>query len=266
MPRYGKYDPTKAENTSSLFSFQEIPLTSSKLNCWNGNINAAFELLHAICSDVFSGSVSGVIHTGNASALLIQSSDPAGLTVRVAPGWAIAEQTFAGSKEPLSLPIGGMIVLPLNLPRIDLVYLRNDGEFAIVEGAESADPQPPELPDEAIALAELYLRVGMDRILNADDGEQGYITDRREMVWIGNAHVHANDRIPAEIPDGVRTEFSTQYKFRTGSLNVFVNGVLQEAGIDYEEQAGRCGYTFTYTPLSNYRIQHRYVMESEIAE
>ena len=41
MSKYGKYDPVNTAHGSSLFSYGEVPLTSNKLNTWNGNIEAA---------------------------------------------------------------------------------------------------------------------------------------------------------------------------------------------------------------------------------
>ena len=41
MSKFGKYDPSEAEHGSSLFSYGEVPVVSSKLNIWNGNIEAS---------------------------------------------------------------------------------------------------------------------------------------------------------------------------------------------------------------------------------
>ncbi|RJP20414.1 MAG: hypothetical protein C4527_24880 [Candidatus Omnitrophota bacterium] len=263
MTRYGQYDPTNSENTSSLFSYQEVPLASSKMNRWNGNIAAALELFHQIGSALLAQGESGVIAVSDQTSLQTDPTDPPGMNVRILPGWAVVGRSFTGSKETVIAPEGEVFTPPQNHPRIDLVIALPTGEFETVIGAEAEPPTPPVPPSEALTLSQIYHRPGATRILSFDDGEQSFIIDSRPPFLLGKAHTHALDRIPDESPDGLRTQFSTLHFFRAGTLDVFLNGILLQNGIDYNENEDGKGYTFTSAPLSHYRIQHRYVISHE---
>ncbi len=190
--------------------------------------------------------------------------DPPDMTVRVSPGWAVLGETLAGSVNESTVPLGSVFEPPQNLPRIDLVILLPTGEFDRVTGTESESPFAPETPTGTIPLAQIYHRVGATQILAIDEGVQSYIIDDRSKFVIGEAHLHAADRSPIESPDGSRTHFSIQHRFQSGTLDVFVNGVLQEKDVDYTEDVDGRGYTFASSPLSHYRIQHRYTVEYEM--
>lgn len=80
-------------------------------------------------------------------------------------------------------------------------------------------------------------------------------------------HKHNTDRVPAESPNGTRVNFSTQKKYSTNSLDVYVNGILQTRNKHYSEDGDKLGYTFipqvttTKTipaPQSDWKIEHRY--------
>ena len=49
-------------------------------------------------------------------------------------------------------------------------------------GTEAASPEPPDPEEDCVALAQLYLRVGMSSIKNADDAVNGYIIDARTFL------------------------------------------------------------------------------------
>ncbi|MGC9329055.1 MAG: hypothetical protein ACP5I1_15585 [Candidatus Hinthialibacter sp.] len=263
MVRFGRYDPQNSENASALFVYQEAPVASAKLNRWDGNIAAGFELLHRVLRALAAKGAEAVITSSGSGALQITPADPPDRTVRVQPGWAVFGGGFAGVAEALSLPAGGSFAAPENHPRIDLIVLTTAGALEVVEGAEAESPAPPDAPSETLALAQIYLRVGASQILAADDGVQSYIIDVRPRFLLGEAHSHQPDCAPGEAPDGLRTQFFTQHVFRAGSLDVYVNGVLQQAGVDYSEDAGRRSYTFFSPPAAHYRIQHRYVVDYE---
>ncbi|MBN2326318.1 MAG: hypothetical protein JXR73_04125 [Candidatus Omnitrophica bacterium] len=263
MVRFGRYDPQNSENASTLFVYQEVPVASAKLNRWDGNIAAGFELLHRIMSELSAKGAAAVITSGGSGALQVAPADPPNGTVRVQPGWAVFDGGFAGVAEKQSLPAGGAFAAPVNAPRIDLIVLTSAGALEIVEGVEAESPAPPDAPGEALALAQIYLRVGASQILAADDGVQSYIIDVRPRFLLGEAHSHQPDRAPGEAPDGYRTQFFTRHVFRADSLDVYVNGVLQQAGVDYCEDPGRRSYTFVSPPAAHYRIQHRYLVDYE---
>jgi hypothetical protein len=262
MPQYGRYNPVNAENTSSLFSYQEVPLRSSKLNVWNGNLAAAFELLHLACSKLLAQEENGILAVQGETPLLVKAQPTPGLTVQVESGWAVVAKTVAGLKERVTLPRGGLVNVPTAHPRIDLLVIDATGDVRIIEGSEAAAPQVPATPDEAYALAELYARPGMTAIKDQDDGVEGYLIDKRQRFWVGDFHQHAVDRAPSETPDGLRTLFSTAHLYRPGTLDVYLNGVLQENGVDYQENPDAAGYTFFNPPPSHSRIQHRYEIQT----
>lgn len=264
MAQYGRYNPRNSENSSTLFTFQEVPLTSSKLNRWNGNLSAAFELLHRVCSALCAKNNAAVITASNADSLRVIPADPPDRTVRIQPGLAMIDRSFAGLLEEQSAPNGGVFSSPVTHPRIDLIVLTASGEIEVVEGAEASSPSPPAAPTDSIALARIYLRVGAVQILAEDDSEQSYIIDARPRLLLGESHGHAPDVTPLEPPDGARRQFSTHHPFRSGSLDLYVNGVLQARGVDYNEDADCLGYTFTYSPLAHYKIQHRYLVAYEM--
>ena len=73
-------------------------------------------------------------------------------------------------------------------------------------------------------------------------------------------HIHNTDFYPAESPDGTRTNFSTEKKFKAGTLEVFENGVHLAVGADkdYIEDSDQLGYTLNYAPRSDSIILHKY--------
>ncbi|MEW6233971.1 MAG: hypothetical protein AB1656_01160 [Candidatus Omnitrophota bacterium] len=263
MPNYGKFNPSNANNVSTFFSYKESPLTSAKMNRWNGNIAAAFEALRAVCAALFNQGADAVITDGSDEALLVVPGSESDLSVRVKPGWAIVSGYLAGTLEEASLPAGGFFSAPVSYPRYDLAILTAEGELDIVEGDEAAEPVVPETPDQSLTLAKIYQRPGATSILAADNGTQSFIIDERPSLLLGAAHRHESDRSPAEAPNGSRTEFSTANPFRAETLDVYLNGVLLERGVDYSEKSDCSGYTFSVPPLSHYRIQHRYVVDHE---
>lgn len=263
MPQYGQYKPDNSENLSTLFSYQEVPLTSTKLNRWNGNISVGFELLHSVCAVLLAKGQAGVLTSVSPDSLRVRAQAAPDLTVLAMPGWASLGDSFAGLRRSLSAPVGGSILPPLSMPRIDLVLLNVFGEIIVLSGTESLIPQSPATPVDTIALAQLYLRPGMVRILEEDDGEQGYIIDARQSFLIGDSHRHAEDHAPQEPPDGSRTSFHTRHFYREGTLDIYLNGVLQERGFDYMETGNHRGYTFFLAPKNRSRLQHRYVIDHE---
>jgi hypothetical protein len=75
------------------------------------------------------------------------------------------------------------IGVPATDPRIDLVQATlTDWAIEVKTGAESATPVAPTVDTGAIALAEIYTRVGMTVIKDVDDSVNGYITDVRGFV------------------------------------------------------------------------------------
>lgn len=264
MPQFGIYDPSNAENTSNLFSFQEVPVTSTKVNRWNANIASGFQLVQQVLSIITSQSGNAVFTLNDDTPLKTSAAVPEDMTVIVAPGWAVIQNSLAGVDQNTTLPMGGSFTAPASNPRIDLIVLRNTGQLDVITGTEASSPMPPSTPAGSMEIAQVFLRPGCTKIFNSDQGSEGFITDLRMTFVYGDIHKHADDHAPLETPDGIRTQFSTQHYFRANTLDVYINGVLQKLGTDYSEDSSRLGYTFFSPPLSNFIMQHRYIIEHEV--
>ena len=191
------------------------------------------------------------------------AQSPPALTVQVKPGKAIVAQFCAGLDASATVPATGDITPPPSNPRYDLVHMDRHGALGIKEGNEGAPPSPPSAPSETISLALLYLRPGMTSIKDTDDSTNGYIVDERPSLLNGKAHRPNTDAAPTETPNGSQTQFSTADRFVAGSVDVYVNGLLQAKSGVYTEDSDRRGYTFSSPPPSGYQIQHRYLVESD---
>ena len=163
----------------TTWSFEERPVASSKLNAWDDNVESGLELLHNILALAWGGG-DGVIRAATDEDLGVVADSPPDLSVTVRAGRAfiskfiykLAEDTTAG---PVTPPSGN--------PRIDLVQAQlSSWTVFISTGEESADPSPPSPSADCIALAQIYLRVGMTCIEDADDDENGYIIDVRTFL------------------------------------------------------------------------------------
>jgi hypothetical protein len=75
------------------------------------------------------------------------------------------------------------------------------------------------------------------------------------------AHTHNTDRQPAEAPDGMRRVFSTAERFVSGSLSVYINGMLATKDAEYTENTNRRGYTFLYSIQAGWVLEHRYEVD-----
>ncbi|MBZ0258254.1 phage baseplate assembly protein V [bacterium] len=261
MSVYGEYDPTQSGNASSLFLYKEVPVTSTKMNRWNGNIEAGFALLHAVCSTLFARGENAVISNADADALGVVEADEPNMSVRVNPGWAIVVSGFAGLGQESILPDQGNFIAPATHDRIDKIALSSSGELVVVEGAEAETPIAPDAPVGAITLALIYHRPGANQVLNEDNESDSYIIDARPRFAHGDAHRHSTDSAPNEAPDGERTQFSTQDYFRSGSLQVFLNGVLQKSGVDFNEDESSVSYQFISAPPTGALLTHHYIID-----
>jgi len=263
MGNLGKYDATKGTHTSSLFSYGEVPVASAKLNCWNGNIEASLEVVNRVLSRLANRDSNTVLDLGGGTSLRVTAQVPADMTVRVLPGLAVIYPYVAGRTATTTFPEDDTIPAPGAAPRIDLLYLRQDGEVRLAVGLEGSPPALPPLPDQTMALAQIYLRPGCSSIQEIDDGENAYLLDLRTLVTVGETHLHAADRFPPETADGSNVSFSTAKEYRSGTLDVFVNGVFQAKDLDYAEESDCRGYTFVKAPPPGAVIQHRYIIEKE---
>ncbi len=263
MANLGKYDATRESHSSSLFIYGEVPVSSVKLNRWNGNVDASLEALNRAISRLVNLDRNAVLDTGSGGSLKVIAQPTPNMTVRILAGVGIVHPYVVARTTIETLPDEGMIEPPVSAPRLDVIYVSQDGEAAIATGTEGASPVAPAIPADTVALAEIYLRPGCTTIKETDDGVNGYITDLRALVSAGPSHRHSVDRTPPEIPDGENDHFSTALQFQSGTLEVFLNGVLQAVTTDYTEEEACRGYVFHGPPPTGSIIQHRYLIEQE---
>jgi len=93
---------------------------------------------------------------------------------------------------------------PSSNPRIDLLVLNSSGSLGRVAGSESASPSAPSYPTDKFVLAEVYNRVGQAKILNEDDGQNGYIKTNVDVFTIGSS-----------------VDFGSIYAVDSGSTNTY---------------------------------------------
>lgn len=263
MNRFGKYDPTDTIQTSTLFTYGEVPLASHKLNTWNANIESALNgVVQCVVILVNGQNRNCILHEGTGKELLVEALNPPSLAVQIHPGKAIAGGYFAGTGVIARFPSSGSIQPPASLPRWDQIYLNSKGCIGIQEGVPAMEPVPPQAPANTLPLACLYLRPGSASIQNEDDGVNGYLVDNRP-DYLDSLIRHSNtDASPTETPDGQRRHFSTAARFMPDTLDVYVNGLLQQRVGVYLEDGDRQGYTFLEAPPAGYHLQHRYIIQS----
>ena len=165
--------------TKTSWAFEERPVASAKLNMWDDRIETALELLHFLVAHAWGGG-DGVVRGATVDDLKVVAQNPVALSVLVQPGYAFIQ------KFPYRLTVATQTVdvtAPTTNPRIDLVQARLDTwDISVKQGTESATPVAPAPDANAIALGELFLRVGMTSIKDTDDSTNGYITDVRTFV------------------------------------------------------------------------------------
>lgn len=161
------------------WAYGERPVPSSKLNNWDDRIEASLELVHRLLSLAWGGG-DGVLRRASPHDLQVVALSPPGLSVEVKPGYAFI------SKFPYRLDASirtADIIPPVNHPRIDLIQARLAAwDVGIVTGTESSNPPSPSPDADCLALARLYLRVGMTCIKNTDDSLNGHIIDVRSFL------------------------------------------------------------------------------------
>ena len=163
----------------TIWSFEERPVSSSKLNTWDDRIEAAFELLFFLLSSAW-GAGNGVVRGAATDDLKVVARSTPALSVEVRPGYAFINRQpykLAANKESAD------VAAPAIHPRIDLVQANLDTwSIAIKPGTEAASPSAPSPDASCIRLAHLYLRPGATSIKNSDDATNGYIIDMRTFV------------------------------------------------------------------------------------
>ncbi len=224
MTRIGRYNASYEGVTGSLFVYGEAPVTSSKLNRWDGNIDAGFWLVHrALRMLVGTDESPKVIGPEGSLPLKVSAQATPDMTVRVTPGILVGPAYLAGLSTEESLPTSGTFTAPTSNPRIDTIGIQETGEWVIVTGTEASNPTAPSLPEGAVALADVFLRVGSTTILNADDSSQAYLIDRRPSQVTCRAHQHesASSLGDVEIEGSLDALGPVEFGDSTHTLTVF---------------------------------------------
>ena len=161
------------------WAFEERPVASSKLNLWDDRIEAALELVQFLVAKIWGGST-GVLRGVTADDLAVKATSPVGLTVEVRAGYAIVNNYVY----KLAVTTQTVPFTPPNAnPRKDLVQARlGTWDISVKQGNEAASPVAPVPDTDALALAHVYLRVGMSSIKDADDSMNGYLIDVRAFL------------------------------------------------------------------------------------
>lgn len=264
MSSLGRYHPERVEHVSNLWDYGEVPVASAKLNTWDGNIAAALDFLHRVL--VRLAGLAGqavVLAQGTGLELRVDEQSVPDMSVTVNAGSAVVDGYLCGRDAPARLPASGSFAAPAGAARVDIVCLDAYGQLHVLAGEESGAPVVPDTPSGTLKLAEIHHRGGESSIRQSDDGVNGYLLDCRPLRVVGGAHEHPRgaERAPGESPDGERLQFSTPQRFRAGSLCVWLNGVQQAPGEDFDEDADRQGYTFSLAPHSGDRLSHDYEKE-----
>ncbi|MFC1735126.1 hypothetical protein ACFL1X_03350 [Candidatus Hydrogenedentota bacterium] len=161
------------------WSFEERPVSSSKLNLWDDNIEKGLELVHELLSLAWGGG-DGVIRGAATDDLRVLAKTPEDLTVEVEPGKAFIDRSIYVLETATGTP---SFTPPSVNPRIDLVQADLDmWAISVKEGVEDASPSAPSVDVDCIALAHIYCRAGMTSIKNTDDSVNGYVVDARQYV------------------------------------------------------------------------------------
>ena len=165
--------------TKTTWAFEERPVASFKLNLWDDRIETGMELLHFVLAHAWSG-VDGVLRGVTADDLDVKATSPASLSVDAQPGYAlISDFPYHLS----AVTATGDVLAPVTDDRIDLVQARlGTWDISVKMGTEAPMPSAPPPDEDAIPIAELFLRPGMTSIKDTDDSTNGYIIDARNFL------------------------------------------------------------------------------------
>ena len=167
-----------------------------------------------------------------------------------------AQSAYAGGTSPT-------FTAPTSNPRIDLLYLNNSGVLTILQGTEVASPVPPTYPTIGpnLPICEVYLRVGMTKIVNYEDSganpTEGYLYhDVRPWVTIpgastladvfrsGDLLLSANVSAPTGFTDESATynnkfiRISSGTALTTGGIDTHTHAAGTYAGPSHQHGAG----------------------------
>lgn len=166
-----------------------------------------------------------------------------------------AHNTLAGARDEVVPNLGN---LNLN-PEFKLLYkliFKGDGQFQESTDYRNTSSLPAGGSAPALASAVTVVPVGNIQSTTV----QAAIEELDSM----GQNAFSGWETPAETPNGVITNFSTQAMFANGLLIVTRNGQVQQVGQDITQDADYTGYTFTTAPLTGDIIRHWYIKNDTI--
>lgn len=139
-------------------------------------LHDALEEVYGFLS-ILCGDADGVLRDAEPpTALEVVAQDTPDMTVKVRGGSGIVLCRPVVLQAPVST---AALEAPETHPRIDVVQISAYREVSVVTGEEAAVPAAPSVDSGCMGLAEIYCRVGMTSVEDADDSVNGYITDTR---------------------------------------------------------------------------------------
>lgn len=156
------------------------------------------------------------------SSLAVTANSPAGMSVRVASGWAAIIGTTQSDMGCYTFYNDATVTQTITTadptnPRIDLVVATvrdayysgayNDVIFQVIAGTPAGSPVAPSLPDNSISLAEVYVGAAVTQINTGD------INDTRAIV---------TTNLPVTDSLIVSTSSSTNYTFAISDNNKLI--------------------------------------------
>jgi hypothetical protein len=130
------------------------------------------------------GGGSGVLQNVGNTFFEVVANSPVNMSAQVSPGLAFVADLGGTVRTVRATAATTLVtfVAPTVNPRIDTVQIDSTGYINVKTGTEAGAPVAPTVDAGTIKLAEIYLRVGMTSIKDADDATNGYITDGRSFV------------------------------------------------------------------------------------
>ncbi|NCC60062.1 MAG: discoidin domain-containing protein [Verrucomicrobiae bacterium] len=179
---------------------------------------------------------------GDVGAMRCRAQETPDMTVKVNPAVlnSFSRQVYGGSQTPYSYAGGNSpsMTAPSVNSRIDIVYLNQDQEVAVIIGEESGSPSPDyaSLPKTAIPLCLVYHKTTATKIVNYEDKDEetteSYISaDLRPLLNLGGGATQSDMRTAQDNIALLAFRLAVQ-----GSLTIqkMQDGIVDE----YEDETG----------------------------
>lgn len=155
-----------AHADDAYFDLDVVAGQITEIDTWLTRVEKALSIL--------TGAGDGVMRYGNA--IKAVASTPPAMTVDIQTGFGFVSNRLV---EITAQETTAAIVAPAANPRKDTVQISQYGVVSIKTGVEAGSPSAPAVDANNMKLAEIYCRVGMVHIDDADDSSNGYLIDSR---------------------------------------------------------------------------------------